>query len=415
MKQKNRAMLGVAVGCGLVAAVAVAKLSAGGSKSVDTAKVLVAKKDLPVQTTLDEKELDNLLAWADMPKSLVPPDAVTDLEQVKGKSLSRTLKQGNPVSVTDLTMLNNLVLPEGFKAVTVKCTPVDAVSGFAKPGSRVDIMYVEQSGTGKTRAAIIQKDMLLLALNQVNRVDEKTGVAIPQVESATFAVTDKQATLITLADVKGKLKLLLRDKAKPDDKPTADGEIEWMTDPFEEKAPPPVAPTAAPPRMDQIVVARKPVPVNTLINADNVGELFTTVEVKTAPEGVVTNADDLKGKYVVKGLSEGQYLFKSLTGSEMAKIEKAVEPKTADPAPMTTPPAKPDKAEKPEVAKKDKLPRFEQVIQEGGQTKKVIWLEVAPEKWKQFNSEKEADAFQLDDDGPKADEKDKADGPKADQ
>src|SRR5262245_25127367 len=87
MKQKNLAMLGVAVGCGLVAAVAVAKLSAGGSRGPDTAKVLVAKKDIPLQTKLDEKDLDNLLVWADVPKNLVPPDAVTDIELVKGKSL----------------------------------------------------------------------------------------------------------------------------------------------------------------------------------------------------------------------------------------------------------------------------------------------------------------------------------------
>src|SRR5262245_32781206 len=75
MKQKNLAMLGVAVGCGLVAAVAVAKLSASGSRGPDTTKVLVAKKDIPLQTKLDEKEIDNLLAWADVPKNLVPPDA----------------------------------------------------------------------------------------------------------------------------------------------------------------------------------------------------------------------------------------------------------------------------------------------------------------------------------------------------
>src|SRR5262245_37562968 len=116
MKQKNLAMLGVAVGCGLVAAVAVAKLSAGGSKGPDTVKVLVAKKDLPVQTKLDEKELDHLLQWADMPKSLAPPDAATDLEQVKGKTLNRTLKQGNALSVTDLGDIKKLILPDGFKA-----------------------------------------------------------------------------------------------------------------------------------------------------------------------------------------------------------------------------------------------------------------------------------------------------------
>src|SRR5438105_12123235 len=175
MKQKNLAMLGVAVGCGLVAAVAVAKLSAGGSNKGDTVKVLVAKKDLPVQTKLDEKELDNLIQWADMPKNLAPGDAVTDIEQVKGKSLQRTLKQGNPVSISDVGDVKTLIIPDGYKAVSVKATQVDAVAGFVKPGNKVDILFVErQQGTGKIRSAIILRQMLVLAVNMHNTVDEKT-------------------------------------------------------------------------------------------------------------------------------------------------------------------------------------------------------------------------------------------------
>jgi hypothetical protein len=38
-----------------------------------------------------------------------------------------------------------------------------------------------------------------------NTVDEKTGAAIPQVESVTLAVTDQQAHLLTLADERGRL------------------------------------------------------------------------------------------------------------------------------------------------------------------------------------------------------------------
>jgi Flp pilus assembly protein CpaB len=411
MKQKNLAMLGVAVGCGLVAAVAVAKLSAGGTKTVDTAKVLVAKKDLPVQTTLEEKELDSLLAWADMPKNLVPPDACTDLEQVKGKSLGRTLRQGNPVSLTDLTPLKLLELPDGCKAQSIKCTAVDAVQGFAKPGSKVDVMYVEQNGNGKTRAAIILKDMLVLAVGTQNQIDEKTGAAIQQVESMTLAVNDKQATLLTLASKKGNLSFMLKDKNRPD-KALPDGEIEWVEDPFADKAAPVVA-APEPPKLDTAVVAKKPVPVNTLINSDNVAEFFTTVEVKTAPEGVITSTDDMKGRFIVKPVSEGQYVYKSLTGSEMAKIEKPEQKADPAPVPMATNP-QPATPTKPEVAEKEKkkLPRFEQIIQEGGQAHRVIWVEVAPEKWKRFDNVRDADAFQPDAGDPKKEDKD---GQKADQ
>jgi pilus assembly protein CpaB len=409
MKQKNLAMLGVAVGCGLVAAVAVAKLSAGGNKGPDTTKVLVAKKDLPVQTNLDEKELDNLLGWADMPKNLVPPDACTDLESVKGKSLNRTLKQGNPLSITDLGGTKTLVLPDGCKAMSVKATQVDAVAGFVKPGNRVDLLYVERLGTGKTRSAILLRKMLVLAVNMTNQVDEKSGAAIPQVESVSLAVNDRQSNLLALADEKGKLKLLLTSAGAADTTPDAkDGEIEWLDDPFESKAPPVVAVAPpkepAPPKFDQAVVARKTVPLNTLINSDNVGEYFATVELKTAPEGVVRNPDDLKGRYIVRSIEAGQYLYKSLTGNEIVQQEK--------PAVLPVAPVEPVKPTA--IEKKIRLPRFEQVIQEGGATRKVIWMEVAPTKWKRFETEKDAEEFKPEvADARKADEK--PDASKADQ
>jgi pilus assembly protein CpaB len=400
MKQKNLAMLGVAVGCGLVAAVAVAKLSAGNTRGPDTAKVLVAKKDLPVQTVLDEKELDNYLGWADMPKNLVPPDACTDLEAIKGKTLNRTLKQGNPLSVTDLGQAKKLILPDGCKAMSVKATQVDAVAGFVKPGDRVDIMYVERMGTGKTRSAILLRKMLVLAVNMTNQLDEKSGAAIPQVESVSLAVNDRQSNLLALADEKGKVKLLLTSAGAADSSPDPeDGKIEWLDDPFDVKAPAitekKTTDTTAPPKLDQAVVARKTVPLNTLVNSDNVNDYFATVEVKTAPEGVVRNPDDLKGFYVVRSVEAGQYLYKSLTGKEMVQVEK----------PAPTGPVSPPPEAKPALAAKIKLPRFDQVIQEGGQAKRVIWLEVGPDKWKRFDSEKEASEYKPDADAHKAEDK----------
>jgi Flp pilus assembly protein CpaB len=400
MKQKNLAMLGVAVGCGLVAAVAVAKLSAGGNRGPETGKVLVAKKDIPLQTKLDEKDLETLLIWADMPKAFIPPDAVTDLEQVKGKSLNRTLKQGNPVSLGDLGQPKQLDLPDGCKAFTVKATQVDAVGGFVKPGARVDVMYVERTSTGKARAAIILKNMLVLAVNTINTLDEKTGAAITQVESVSLAVNEKQATRLAFADEKGKVKFLLTGVANEEAaKKLNEGEVEWVDDPFDHsKRAETVAKTATPtpaaaPKLETVVVTKKPVPQNTLVNADNLGEYFTTMDVKIAPQGVVTNPDDLKGMYVIKTLSEGQTLFKSLTDKKAVEIAR-----TPDPKPTIGP--------TPHVVEEPKLPRFEQVIQEGGKTIRVIWLEVAPKKWKRFDNAKDADAYKPESaaPNPKADE-----------
>jgi len=404
MKQKNLAMLGVAVGCGLVAAVAVAKLSAGNTRGPDTTKVLVAKRDLPVQTTLEEKELDNLLGWAAMPKNLVPPDAVTDLEVVKGKSLTRTLKQGNPLSITDVGSPKKLILPEGYKAMAVHASQVDAVAGFVKPGDRVDILYTEHMNgpNNKTRSAILLRKMLVLAVNMQNNLDEKTGAAIDQVQSVSLAVNYWQGNRLTLAEEKGKLKLMLTSAGAADTTPDAKAnEIEWLENPFdptpavaEKKADPTPPPTAPAVKLDTAVVARKTVPLNTLVNADNVDEYFATVEVKAAPDGVVRNPDDLRGFYIVRSVEAGQYLYKSLTGKEVVKEEK--------PAPAG-PVAPPPEAKPATVKAKPKFPRFEQVFQAGGTVHRVIWMEVAPEKWKRFDSEKEASDYNPDADASKED------------
>ena len=393
MKQKNLVMLGVAVGCGLVAAIAVAKLSAGSSRAPDTIKVLVAKKDLPVQTKLDSKELDNLLTWADMPRGLVPADAVSSLDDVKDKELNRTLKTGNPVAYSDLGVAPGIALPDGHKQITFRSSQVDAVAGFVRPGSKVDVMYVERTSAGKARAAIILKDMLVLAVNMVDRLKDGTGPAIPQVESVSLAVTDKQATILALAEDKGKLKLVLRGTDKKQSTQVA-GEtggsdtIEWLEDPFEKggPAPPPPPPTAN--RYDTAVIAKKPVPINTLINSDNVSEYFDTLKLESVPAGVLQNPDDLKGKYIIKTLDQGQYVYKSLTGNDPVDIKT--------PAPVQTGPVAPPPVPSPDIkAHNRKLPRFEQTISEGGRFKRVIWMQISadPVKWKRFDSEAEADNY----------------------
>ena len=172
MKQKNLAMLGVAVGCGLVAAVAVAKLRPVGA-GARKRKVLVAKKDLPVQTKLDEKDLDNLLVSADMPKNLVPPDAVTGFDQVKGKSLNRTLKQGNPLSITDSASRRILSCRMGSRPSRSRHAGRRG-GRLRQAGRQVDIMYVERTNErARARAAIILKDMLVLAVNRMDTLERE--------------------------------------------------------------------------------------------------------------------------------------------------------------------------------------------------------------------------------------------------
>ena len=201
-------------------------------------------------------------------------------------------------------------------------------------------MYVERTPSGKARAAIILKDMLVLAVNMVDRLKEGTGTAIPQVESVSLAVTDRQATMLALAEDKGKLKLVLRGTNKSGAASVAakeadSGEIEWLDDPFDkqkEREPVPTPASTGNTKFDTAVLARKPVPINTLINSDNVHVYFETVRLENIPQGVIQNPDDLKGKYIIKALDEGQYLYKTLTANDPVDVKKPEPIVTTGPA-----------------------------------------------------------------------------------
>jgi len=377
MKQKNLIMLGVAMACGLVAAIAVAKLSAGGDKGPEMGKVLVAKKDIPLTTKLDEKDLDTWIMWADMPKTMIPPDAVTDIEIVKNKEVNRTLKAGNAITITDVGVTAGITLPDGCKQITVKVTGADAVEGFARPGSKVDVIFVEKLPSGKSRSAQILRDMLVLAVGKVDQLKEGTGRAIAQVESISLAVTDKQAHLLTHAEDRGRLKFVLRGPAHVDAKKFTEGKIEWEDNPLEIDAGPSPVPTAAKEQAETIVYAKKAVPLNTLLNADNVIEFFGTLDVKAVPEGAFKKSDDLKGLYVVRALEPGQNLLRVAVAK--APVEVVTTETPAGPVVKAVEPVK--------------LPRFESVIQEGGVARRLVWLETAPGKWRRFESAKAADEY----------------------
>ena len=90
----------------------------------------------------------------------------------------------------------------------------------------------------------------------------------------------------------------------------------------------------------------------------------------------------------MKTLEEGQTLFKTLTERKATSRQGGTEDAESG--------SEPRRREEP------KLPRFEQVIQEGGKAKRVIWVEIGEDKWKSFDTEKDAEEYKPTSDAPKA-------------
>jgi pilus assembly protein CpaB len=383
MKQKNLIMLGVAVGCGLVAAFAVAKLGARTEDRPESVKVLVAKKDIPIRTKLNEKELTQWVEFQEIPKHLVSPDALNDLEKVKNLRVSRTLKKGNVVSQGDVGATEGITLPEGFKHFTLKTTQANLVGGFALPGSKLDVMAIERipgANRNRHRAGIILKDMLVLAVNDRDTINSKEGEsnAIKQIETVSLAVTDRQAARLALFDERGTLKFILRGTSIgniPSGELIDDGAIEWEEIP-EDGQPVPVPQPSV--KLDSMVVVKKSVPLNAIINQENAKEYFTLIDVKTVPEGCVQTIEELLGKYIVAELTSGQFVFKNVTGTAPKVVRTPESPKPPTPGVA--------KADPPKPKDPTKWKKFEQVIVESGTVKTILWAEIAPDKWKRFDS-----------------------------
>jgi Flp pilus assembly protein CpaB len=179
----------------------------GPPSIADTEILWVAAQDWPQGTVITEPE--KMFLAKPFLKATVPPKAIVNLQDLKGKELSRSIDAGMPISHSDLGFLGDLFrpAPPGFRAVTVKLDPEASAAGFVFPGARVDVITAGQQDA-KPSAKVILQNVLVLALT----VPADKGKA----SVVTLAVKPEDG--VTLAEATAapgsKLTLLLR---KPGD------------------------------------------------------------------------------------------------------------------------------------------------------------------------------------------------------
>src|SRR3954468_21365466 len=98
MKSKSIVLMVIAMVCGLGAAYTTAKLTAKGSEENET--VLVANQEIKIGTVL--KDPEKYFTQAEYKKGTAP-GAVTDIEKLKDKIVTRTIRAGNFVNSEDLS------------------------------------------------------------------------------------------------------------------------------------------------------------------------------------------------------------------------------------------------------------------------------------------------------------------------
>ena len=242
MKLSRVAVLGVALGAGLIAAVLALNLTTPTETppppvevvNTNTVKVLVATRDVPTGSTLDA----GAVAWRDWPKDGVSSRFITEdssadpQADVIGAIARASIYEGEPINEAKLIRSDrgfmSAILPEGKRAVAIRIAPDTSAGGFILPNDHVDVIMtrrMEQSGQTAGEAQFVTETILnnvrVLAIDQTI---EKSGGGAEVVvgQTATLELTPPQAEIITVAQqMSDRLALSLRSitdsKINPDD------------------------------------------------------------------------------------------------------------------------------------------------------------------------------------------------------
>ncbi len=160
-----------------------------------------------------------------LPAKYVHPDAVAEAKTAIGKITTTEIAAGeavlkqNLLSAEDKAKRLAYTIPEAKRAVSIPINNVSGVSGFIRPGDKVDIIAtvdVSSQGTEKTGfSVLILQDIEILAIGLdpdiIDPSDNSVGKTI------TLAVSIHEAQPLVLASERGSLRLLLRspvDKSK---------------------------------------------------------------------------------------------------------------------------------------------------------------------------------------------------------
>jgi pilus assembly protein CpaB len=187
--------------------------------SIPTSAVIVAAQDLQIGASLRQEDL-RAIQW---PSNAVPAGAFGKPEDLIGRGLIMPVMTNEPFLPSKLASKEAgaglpPVIPEGFRALSVRVNEVIGVAGYVLPGTRVDVVatVVPTPNQIDVTSKVILTNVQVLAAGTKIEQDEKNKPI--QVTVVTLLVNPDEAEKLTLASTEGKIQLALRnplDKTAP--------------------------------------------------------------------------------------------------------------------------------------------------------------------------------------------------------
>lgn len=229
-----------------------------GQPAIKMIEVIVAKSNIPARTAITAAMLEK----REIPQQVTLPDVVTKEEDAVGAVAKESILAGETVVKGRLWPKDGrpgltFVIPPGRRAVTIKVDEVIGVAGFVKPGDYVDVLGTfDQETMGKDLTGTVLQHVQVLAISQQMQDDGKQDAKVST--TVTLSVSLEEAQKVTLAEERGKLRLVLRP---PTSETLKEVPVVTPESVVQQRATP--RPSAAPPRTT-VVITPKPVVIEVI-------------------------------------------------------------------------------------------------------------------------------------------------------
>lgn len=215
MKSKSLILIAVSLGFGLVAAIGISQVLGRNNNPPPTPKqelkpILVAQDHLDAYGELVEPKI----AVEKWPASLVPPDAISSLEETKDKVVNCRVAKKMPIlkqMVVHRNEVSRLSIPKNYKVMGIKLPADDVLSGLLSPGDVVDLIGVFTNDKTKVSRTFLTS-IRVFSVNNKTAPDMDRGKSGSQGAIVGVLLTKSQAEKLILAQKVAQIKLVLRSQ-----------------------------------------------------------------------------------------------------------------------------------------------------------------------------------------------------------
>src|SRR5919112_1687210 len=224
---RNKRFFIVLVGAqifGVLAAVSVSKyLSSAQAFSKNLSKVAVAKVPIPIGS----KIIPEQIMVVQFPKESTPDGAFESPDKLAGRVAVTNIAAKEPITESRLAPEGtaaglSAIIPEGYRAMTVKVDDAAGISGFIIPGTLVDVVVtIDPEGMSHQDpvSKIVLQNIKVLANGQnIDKPENERDAN--SVKAVTLQVTPEEAEKLALASSEGRLQLVMRNSIDQGDEET---------------------------------------------------------------------------------------------------------------------------------------------------------------------------------------------------